>query len=103
MTETMAKDDVLEKIKEVLCEALNIDMDDIHLESTLMGNLGAESIDFLDIVFRLEKKFNIKIPRGEFFPEHFFDYTQNIDFKTGRLTKKGLDEVRRIPFCDSSK
>ena len=63
------KDEIYEKIKTALVEALGVDDDEIKPEATLVGDLGAESIDFLDIVFRLEKAFSIKIPRGELFPE----------------------------------
>ena len=59
---------------------------------------GAESIDFLDIVFRLEREFGIKIPRGELFPEAIFqgdpEFVQN-----GKVTDKGLAELR--PACRS--
>ena len=63
------KDEIYEKIKAALVDALGVDEDEITPEATLVGDLGAESIDFLDIVFRLEKAFDIKIPRGELFPE----------------------------------
>src|SRR5262249_5342292 len=68
----------------------------------LQGDLGAESIDFLDIVFRLERKFGIKIPRGELFPESIFQ--GNPEFvQDGQVTDKGLDELRaRMPFADLS-
>ena len=62
-------EEVLSKVSATLVEALNIDEDEIKPESTLTGDLGAESIDFLDIVFRLEREFGIKIPREELFPE----------------------------------
>ena len=83
-----------------LVEALNVDEDEIKPTSTLQGDLGAESIDFLDIVFRLEREFGIKIPRGELFPESIFqgdpDFVQN-----GKVTDKGLDELReQMPFAD---
>lgn len=63
------KEEVYEKIKVALTDALGVDEEDITPEATLVGDLGAESIDFLDIVFRLEKAFDIKIPRNELFPE----------------------------------
>ena len=47
-----------------------MDEEDVTRDATLQGDLGAESIDFLDIVFRLERNFGIKIPRGELFPEN---------------------------------
>jgi acyl carrier protein len=83
-------------------EALNVDEDEIQPLATLQGDLGAESIDFLDIVFRLEREFGIKIPRGELFPESIFqgdpEFVQN-----GRVTEKGLAELRvRMPFADLS-
>ncbi|MFL5279561.1 MAG: hypothetical protein ACJ8AW_00790, partial [Rhodopila sp.] len=58
------------------------------------------SIDLLDIVFRLERNFGIKIPRGELFPENVSDpeLAQN-----GKLTPKGLTEMKpRMPYADLS-
>ena len=79
-----------------------MDEDEIKPTSTLQGDLGAESIDFLDIVFRLEREFGIKIPRGELFPESIFqgdpEFVQN-----GKVTDRGLEELRqRMPFADLS-
>ena len=68
----MAREEIYNKVKEVLVDALGVDDEDVKPTSTLRGDLGAESIDFLDIVFRLEKAFGIKIPRGEMFPEYIF-------------------------------
>jgi acyl carrier protein len=96
------QDEIYTKVSATLVEALNVDEDEISPMSTLQGDLGAESIDFLDIVFRLEREFGIKIPRGELFPESIFqgdpDFVQN-----GRVTQKGMDELRaRMPFADLS-
>ncbi|NIP86861.1 MAG: acyl carrier protein, partial [Planctomycetales bacterium] len=63
------KEEVFDKVQAALVDALGVDDDEVTPEATLVGDLGAESIDFLDIVFRLEKAFSIKIPRGELFPE----------------------------------
>jgi acyl carrier protein len=65
-----------------------------------MGDLGAESIDFLDIVFRLEKAFGIKIPREELFPAE--SLMNNPEFvSNGKLTQKGLAELReKMPHTD---
>ena len=57
--------EIYEKVREILVDALGADESECTMDATLMGDLGAESIDFLDIVFRLEKTFNVKIPRGE--------------------------------------
>src|ERR1700676_2335161 len=94
------QEEIYTKVSETLVEALNVEKEDIKPDSTLQGDLGAESIDFLDIVFRLEREFGIKIPRGELFPESIFqgdpDFVQN-----GRVTDKGLAELReRMPFAD---
>ena len=65
----MTRDEIYSKVQGVLEDALGVDADEVKPEATLSGDLGAESIDYLDIVFRLEKAFNIKIPRGELFPK----------------------------------
>jgi acyl carrier protein len=97
------QDEIYSKVSATLVEALNVDEDDIKPTATLQGDLGAESIDFLDIVFRLEREFGIKIPRGELFPESIFagdpEYVQN-----GKVTEQGLAELRtRMPFADLTK
>src|SRR5262249_33832003 len=80
--------------------ALNVDVEEIKPTSTLQGDLGAESIDFLDIVFRLEREFGIQIPQHELFPEAIFrDAPETI--KDGRLTPEGLELLRsKIPLAD---
>ena len=93
------QDQVLEKVTLCLTEALGVDEDEIEPNATLVGDLGAESIDFLDIVFRLEKAFNIKIPRGELFPEDIL--TDATYVRDGRVTELGLAELRsRMPFAN---
>jgi acyl carrier protein len=96
------QEEIYAKVSATLIEALNVDEEEIKPTSTLQGDLGAESIDFLDIVFRLEREFAIKIPRGELFPEAIFqgdpDFVQN-----GKVTDKGLAELKaRMPFADLS-
>ena len=96
---TTTKDEVYEKIKVALTDALGVDEEDIKPAATLVGDLGAESIDFLDIVFRLEKAFDIKIPRNELFPEDVLTdqkYVQDgrvTDARRGRVAE--ADAVRR--------
>ena len=99
----MTQDEIYQKVSSTLVEALNVDEDQITPEATLQGDLGAESIDFLDIVFRLEREFGIKIPRGELFPESIFqgdpDFVQD-----GKITPKGMAELKaRMPYADLSK
>ncbi|MCS7032823.1 MAG: acyl carrier protein [Phycisphaerae bacterium] len=66
----MTHEEIYNKVKAVLVDALGVDDEEVKPESVLKDDLGAESIDFLDIMFRLEKAFNIKIPRGELIPEN---------------------------------
>ena len=96
-------DEIYQKVQATLVDALGVEEDDVTRDATLQGDLGAESIDFLDIVFRLERNFGIKIPRGELFPESIFqgdpEFVQN-----GKVTEKGLAELRaRMPFADLGK
>jgi acyl carrier protein len=97
------QDEIYSKVSATLVEALNVDEEDIKPTSTLQGDLGAESIDFLDIVFRLEREFGIKIPRGELFPESIFQGDPEL-VQDGRVTAKGLQELRsKMPFADLTK
>ncbi len=94
------QEEIFGKIQEVLEEALGVDDDEVTPEATLQGDLGAESIDFLDIVFRLEKAFEIKIPKGELFPEDLMsadsDYIQE-----GKVTDEGVAAMReKLPFAN---
>ena len=94
------QDEIYSKVSATLVEALNVDEEEIRPDSTLQGDLGAESIDFLDIVFRLEREFGIKIPRGELFPESIFQGDPEF-VQGGRVTAKGLHELRtRMPFAN---
>jgi len=93
------KEEIFEKVRSALVDALGVDDDEVTPEATLVGDLGAESIDFLDIVFRLEKVFAIKIPRGELFPEDILTNAKYI--RDGRVTEDGLLELRkRMPFAN---
>jgi len=96
----MSRDEILRQVQEVLVDALGIDEAEAAADASLMGDLGAESIDFLDIVFRLEKVFGIKIPREELFPIE--NMMTNPEFvSNGKLTAKGLAEMRiRMPHTD---
>src|SRR6476620_10107247 len=95
-------DEIFEKVQATLVDALGVDEEDVTRDATLQGDLGAESIDFLDIVFRLERNFGIKIPRGELFPENLVADPEWV--AAGKLTSKGLGELKsRLPYADLSK
>jgi len=92
-------EEIYDKIQTALVDALGVDEDEVTPDAKLQEDLGAESIDFLDIVFRLEKSFGIKIPRGELFPESLL--TDAAFVQEGKLTTSGVAELRkRMPFAD---
>lgn len=86
-------DEIFEKVQETLVDALGVDDDEVTPEATLIEDLGAESIDFLDIVFRLERSFDIKIPRGELFPENLASADSGF-VEDGVVTESGVAELR---------
>ena len=94
-------DEIFDSVKEILIEALACDDDEVTSGATLVGDLGAESIDFLDSVFNLEQNFSIEIPRSELFPE---DILTNDEFVAdGNVTEAGLAALgERMPFIDLS-
>lgn len=95
----MDRDQIYAKVTEVLVDALGVDEDEVSPAATLTSDLGAESIDFLDIVFRLEKTFGIKIDQGELFPDNV---AQNPDYvENGQVTARGIAELKaRLPHAD---
>ena len=94
-----AKQKILEKVRECMSAALGVDQSEVNMESSLTQDLGAESIDFLDIVFRLEKAFGVKIPRGDLFPENVLNNPEFV--KEGRVTPAGLQELKkRLRYTD---
>ncbi len=97
-----SRDEIYEKVRSALVDALGVDEDEVSPAATMVGDLGAESIDFLDIVFRLEKAFGIKIPRGELFPEEVLSSTEYV--ADGKLNAAGIAALKaRMPFADLSK
>ncbi|HSI33880.1 MAG: acyl carrier protein [Phycisphaerae bacterium] len=100
----MTRDEIYKKVQGVLVDALGVDEEEVTPTATLKDDLGAESIDYLDIVFRLEKSFNIKIPRGELFPEDLEAVRNDPKYVAdGVVTPEGLAEFkRRMPYTDFS-
>ena len=97
-----SSEEVFAKVQEALVDALGVDDDEVTPTATMVGDLGAESIDFLDIVFKLEKAFDITIPREELFPD---DVLTNAEYvQDGQVTSDGLAELKnRMPWADLSK
>ncbi len=95
----MSRDEIYKKVQGVLVDALSVDEEEVTPTAIIKDDLGAESIDFLDISFRLEKAFNIKIGNNEMMPESLANDTTLV--QNGRLTDAGLAELKkRMPFSD---
>lgn len=96
---TATREEVLAKVRDVLVEALGVDDDEITPEATLEGDLGAESIDFLDIVFRLEKAFAIKVNKVELFPDEILNNPDYVE--DGKMTAEGVSKLKSaMPHAD---
>src|SRR5882762_3882997 len=95
----LSRDEIYKKVQSVLVDALGVDEEEVTPTAVIKDDLGAESIDFLDIVFRLERAFSIKIPRGEMIPENVMtdpNFVQN-----GKVTPAGMTELKkRMPYVD---
>jgi acyl carrier protein len=85
---------VYPKVREIIADVLVIDEEEILKNSRLIADLGAESIDFLDLVFQLEKEFGIKIPRGQLEKNARGDLAEDEFEKGGVLTPKGMQVLR---------
>ena len=98
----MTHDEIFSKVQEVLVDALAVDEDEVKPEASLVRDLGAESIDFLDIVFKLEQAFGIKIASGELFPDNVAQDPKFV--KDGKVTEEGIAALKsRLPHVDFSK
>ena len=95
----MSRDEIYKKVQDVLVDALGVDADEVTPDAVIKDDLGAESIDFLDIIFRLEKAFTIKIPRGEMMPENLASDPRLV--QGGKVTPEGIAELKqRMPHSD---
>lgn len=85
---------VYPKVRQIVADVLVIDEDEVQLDSRLIADLGAESIDFLDLVFQLEKEFSIKIPRGQMEKNARGHLSEEEFERGGILTEKGLNALK---------
>ncbi|MDB5289208.1 MAG: acpP 2 [Phycisphaerales bacterium] len=94
----ISQDEIYKKVQGVLVDALGVDEDEVKPDAVIKDDLGAESIDFLDISFRLEKAFAIKIGKGEMMPE----IANNPELaQNGKVTPIGIAELKkRMPYSD---
>ncbi len=95
-----SREEILDKVRLTLVDALGVDDEEVSEAAKLVDDLGAESIDFLDIVFRLEKNFGLKIPRGELFPESLKEDASLV--ADGKVTTEGIAMLRStMPHFDA--
>jgi acyl carrier protein len=87
---------VYPKVAQVIADALGCDVGDVQLEIPLIEGLDAESIDFLDLVFRLERSFGVKIPRGKIVEDARGDLPEADFEKGGVVTDAGLAQLREF-------
>lgn len=97
----MSREEIFKKVQAVLMDALGVDEEEVTPEAVIKDDLGAESIDFLDIMFRLEKAFGIKIPRGDLIPENVASDPNFV--KDGVVTPQALAMLKeKMPHSDFS-
>lgn len=90
----MSVESVFPKVRTIIADVLVVDEQDIELNKRLIGDLGAESIDFLDLVFQLEKEFSIKIPRGQL-EKNARGSLSDAEFEQGGvITEQGLQVLK---------
>ena len=96
---TISREEIYKKVQAVLVDALGVDEEEVTPQAIIKNDLGAESIDFLDISFRLEKAFGIKIGKGEMMPENV---ASDPSFASnGKVTPAGIAELKkRMPHSD---
>ena len=104
----MDENAIYEKVKESVVEALGIDDDEVTPNALLFDDLGAESLDLLDIVFRLEKEFGIKIPRGGIQADALSAEGENLTEEDlvvdGVLTPLGIEKLKTsMPELDHAR
>lgn len=87
-------DKVYPTVAKTIADALGCELDEVKADASLIDDLGAESIDFLDLVFRLERAFKVKIPRGKIVEDARGDLSEAAFEQKGLVTEAGLATVR---------
>lgn len=89
-------DAVYPTVAKTIADALGSEVDEVKPDASLINDLGAESIDFLDIVFRLERAFKVKIPRGKIIEDARGDLPEASFEQKGIVTDAGLLTLRNF-------
>ena len=95
-TKQLSNEEIGDAVRRIVAEALGRADDEVKLTSILMEDLGAESLDFLDIVFRLEREFGIQITRGEMERAARGDLSAEEFAPGGVLSERGLARLREL-------
>lgn len=85
---------IFPKVAEIMADALGCDVEQVKPDVSLIDDLGGESIDFLDIVFRLERAFKVKIPRGKIIEDARGSLSEAEFEQGGILTDAGYDQLK---------
>jgi len=85
---------IFHKVADTMADALACDLEKVRLDASLINDLGAESIDFLDIIFRLERAFKVKIPRGKIVEEARGELSEAEFEKGGVVSDAGLARLK---------
>ena len=94
---TITKDEILAvfpKVAETVADAIGCDLEKVKLDSSLIGDLGAESIDFVDIIFRLQRLYKVKIPRGKIVEDARGSLSEAEFEKGGVVSDAGVERLR---------
>ena len=95
----MEEQEIISKVRKCVATALGRDEDEVQLESVLSRDLDAESIDYLDITFQLEREFGISIQKDELFPQKIFQDETLV--KDGTVTEQGLAYLQeKLPYVE---
>jgi len=96
-SENITKEEVaaiFPKVAEIMADALGCEVAEVKPDASLIKDLGAESIDFLDIVFRLERGFKVKIPRGKIVEDARGSLSEADFEKGGVVTDAGVARLK---------
>jgi len=99
----MSQDDTFAIVQEAVVAALGVDEDEVTPDATLMDDLGAESIDLLDVLFRIERRTGTKIQAADL-AEYVQGGIPDDEFgdDNGIITAKGLEQLKKaMPQIDA--
>ncbi len=94
----MTDSEIYEEVRPIVVDALGVEQEEVALQSRLMDDLGAESIDFLDVFFRVERVFGVKLDTSASAAMNDERFVRE-----GAVTDEGMEELRRrLPGVDLS-